>query len=155
MYNFNKVPAAYFAPATAPFRITVPAAASPTCLSCRRECEHGSTICGRCLDVLSGDAEVQLPSPPRRYCTDDHDAPLPIAHDDHEPDTDEVKVARPASPEADDQFDLDADAVAATTSVCATCTDATTHRCPGVGCGRLVCVDCCDDAGLCPRCEEA
>lgn len=150
MYNFNKAPVAYFTPATAAYRITVPAIISPTCLSCRRECEHGSTICGGCLDLLDGTAELRLPATKR--CSGHAHAEAPTSQfDDHGPDTDEVRVVRPASPELDDQFDLVGDAGDVAASLCATCTDETAYRCT---CGTLVCKSCCDDAGRCPRCEE-
>lgn len=148
MYNIHKAPLiAYFAPTT--YEISVPAAVSSTCKSCRGSCDLGSTICGGCLDILEGTAELKLPAV-RRCAEHEESCTAPYHfHDDHdEPDTDEVKVVRPASPELDEQFDLSADVV--TVSLCATCTDATTHRCV---CGRLVCADCCDDAGRCPVCS--
>jgi hypothetical protein len=157
MYDFHKAPIVVSASVGGAYSIKLPVVVSAQCKSCRGACEQGSTICDGCLDVLEGVAEVRVEAAPRRCCdgVECHcrsiNSNLCLSDSDgDEPDTGDVPVAVPSSPEQDASFDLAAD-VHTAVDLCATCVSPTTCRCP---CGRLVCGDCVDETGRCPQCGE-
>lgn len=121
-------------------------------------------MCDPCLDILSGDVEVFVPSRRKRIELENDEAWTPQpSMVEHDPvDVDDIVVRAPLKLRQEIfsggvvAAEQDSEAVAATTPdadvrvLCATCVNMTAYKC---GCGKLCCYECVDAVGKCPSCD--
>lgn len=116
-------------------------------------------ICDTCLDEACSDVVAVSPNRRRNNDGDVVVETSAISEDDGDEDDDANHDDEHLTykPRASHVLDETAEIEVSIERACGFCINATDNFCPGVApqsCGRRVCVDCVDECGRCPHCED-